>query len=88
MAQNRQQEKIFMVNVYTSRNRQLWSTVLRWIGKIIVWPLAGLPVLMIALMDANNGRGFRQNIREITGREADEKKKKQQLNPEQDQKDL
>ena len=41
---------------------------------------------MIALMDANNGRGFRQNIREITGREADEKK--QQLNPEQDQKDL
>ena len=43
---------------------------------------------MIALMDANNGRGFRQNIREITGREADEKKKKQQLNPEQDQKDL
>jgi hypothetical protein len=77
-----------MVNVYTSRNRQLWSTVLRWIGKIIVWPLAGLPVLMIALMDANNGRGFRQNIREITGREADEKKKKQQLNPEQDQKDL
>ena len=75
-----------MVNVYTSRNRQLWSTVLRWIGKIIVWPLAGLPVLMIALMDANNGRGFRQNIREITGREADEKK--QQLNPEQDQKDL
>ena len=77
-----------MVNVYTSRNRQLWSSVLRWIGKIIVWPLAGLPVLMIALMDANNGRGFRQNIREITGREADEKKKKQQLNPEQDQKDL
>ena len=77
-----------MVNVYTSRNRQLWSTVLRWTGKIIVWPLAGLPVLMIALMDANNGRGFRQNIREITGREADEKKKKQQLNPEQDQKDL
>jgi len=77
-----------MVNVYTSRNRQLWSTVLRWIGKIIVWPLAGLPVLLIALFDANNGRGFRQNIREITGREADEKKKKEQLNPEQDQKDL
>jgi len=77
-----------MANVYTSRNRQLWSTVLRWIGKIIVWPLAGLPVLLIALFDANNGRGFRQNIREITGREADEKKKKEQLNPEQDQKDL
>tara|TARA_Y100001980_G_C14153562_1_gene35314 strand:- start:162 stop:395 length:234 start_codon:yes stop_codon:yes gene_type:complete len=77
-----------MVNVYTSRNRQLWSTVLRWIGKIILWPLAGLPVLLIALFDANNGRGFRQNIREITGREADEKKKKEQLNPEQDQKDL
>ena len=77
-----------MVNAYTSRNRQLWSTVLRWIGKIILWPLAGLPVLLIALFDANNGRGFRQNIREITGREADEKKKKEQLNPEQDQKDL
>tara|TARA_Y100001937_G_scaffold123329_1_gene185996 strand:+ start:300 stop:533 length:234 start_codon:yes stop_codon:yes gene_type:complete len=77
-----------MANVYTSRNRQLWSTVLRWIGKIILWPLAGLPVLLIALFDANNGRGFRQNIREITGREADEKKKKEQLNPEQDQKDL
>ena len=77
-----------MANVYTSRNRQLWSTVLRWIGKIILWPLAGAPVLLIALFDANNGRGFRQNIREITGREADEKKKKEQLNPEQDQKDL
>ena len=77
-----------MVNAYTSRNRQLWSTVLRWIGKIILWPLAGLPVLLIALFDANNGRGFRQNIRGITGREADEKKKKEQLNPEQDQKDL
>ncbi len=77
-----------METEYTSRNRQLWSTVLRWMGKIIVWPLAGLPVLLIALMDANNGRGFRQNIREITGRAADDNKKKQQLNQEQDQKDL
>ena len=66
-----------MRTLYTSRNRQLWSTVLRWIPKIIVWPLAGLPVLMIALMDANNGRGFRQNLNEITGRAADENKKKE-----------
>ena len=77
-----------MGTLYTSRNRQLWNTVLRWIGKIIVWPLAGLPVLMIALMDANNGRGFKQNLNEITGRAADEKKKKEQLNQDEDQKDL